>query len=79
MQAFEVNHMEPLGLYGSSILPALIPIGIKQVQLGDVVRRAQKDSGLCAEHWNKLQPVERDLLLVAVCHALIREAAIFTA
>ena len=70
---------DKLGLYGSSILPALIPIGVRQVQLGDVVRRAQADSGLCAEHWNELSAFERDIYLLSTAHLMLREAAHFTA
>lgn len=47
-------------LFGSSILPSMILIVDKEVQLGDVVRRAFADSGLTVEEWNNLPEHERE-------------------
>lgn len=51
-------------LYGSSNLPSHIGIGGKQVQLGDVVRRAFQDSRLTEEQWNAEDETDREHRLV---------------
>lgn len=61
-------------LYGSSILPSWISIGLKQVQLGEVVARSQKDSGLTVEQWNSLPDLKREVLLVATVYKMREEA-----
>lgn len=61
-------------LYGSSVLPAMIWIGGKEVQLGTVVNRALNDSGLTAEQWNALTDLEREYKLVDAVYAMRAEA-----
>lgn len=61
-------------LYGSSLLPAIIRIGSKDVQLGDVVRRALADSGLTADEWNNLKPLTRETLLARAVYEMRAEA-----
>lgn len=60
-------------IYGSSNLPAHIQIGEQQVQLGTVVQRAFKDSGLNAKDWNELDEVDREHRLVDAIAALRKE------
>jgi hypothetical protein len=61
-------------LYGSSLLPALIWIGKTEVQLGDIVRRAQKDSNLSADEWNALEELEREAFLAKTVYGMRAEA-----
>jgi len=61
-------------LYGSSLLPAMIDIGGKQVQLGDVVRRAHYDSGLTVDMWNNLEPLVREGHLAKAVYQMRAEA-----
>lgn len=58
------KHIETL--LGSSKLPAMIDLNDEtQVQLGDVVARSHKDSGLSIEEWNKLEDDDREERLEA--------------
>jgi len=57
-------------LLGSSLLPAMIWIGEKQVQLGDVVCKAFEKTGLTASEWNALEPLKREGLLAETVYAL---------
>ncbi len=53
-------------LLGSSVLPALIDIGVGDpVQLGLVVANAHKASGLSADAWNAQPDADREALLEA--------------
>lgn len=61
-------------LMGSSLLPAIIRIGTKDVQLGDVVRRAHLDSGLSVDEWNALKELTREHLLARVVYEMRAEA-----
>lgn len=72
------NFEEPLneGLFGSSVLPAHILIGTREVQLGEIVRRAFADCGVTAEEWNAIDPFNRDILIVAAVHDLREEVAL---
>lgn len=62
-------------LHGSNTLAAVIALtaGI-EVQLGTVVARAHKESGLSAEDWNALEEAERDELLNATVETMKAEA-----
>ena len=62
-------------LHGSNTLAAVIALaaGI-EVQLGAVVARSHKESGLSAEDWNKLEEDKRDELLEATITAMKAEA-----
>lgn len=62
-------------LYGSSVLPSLIEIGGKDVQLGTVVAAAHLASGLSAEDWNALDEPAREHLLAEQVEAMKAEAA----
>jgi hypothetical protein len=62
-------------IYGSSNLPSHLTIGAEQVQLGTVVQRAHKDSGLSVEDWNALSEVDREHRLVDAIAAMRREVA----
>lgn len=62
-------------LYGSSNLPSHIGINEKQVQLGEVVLRAQQDSGLSARAWNALTEREREHRLVDAIADMRKEPA----
>ena len=61
-------------LYGSSIVPALIYIGNREWQLGEVVRAAFADSALTVEGWNDLPPLDREARLAKKIYEL-RDAA----
>jgi hypothetical protein len=61
-------------LFGSSVLPATMFIAYVEVQLGDIVRRAQADSGLSVEDWNRLPPVQREYKLVDAIYKMREEA-----
>lgn len=63
-------------LLGSSILPSMVLIaeGI-EVQLGTVVERAHRESGLSLEDWNDLVDADREALLAATVEAMKAEAA----
>lgn len=62
-------------LHGSNTLAAVIALaaGI-EVQLGTVVARAHKESGLSAEDWNALEEAKRDELLNATVETMKAEA-----
>ncbi|MBD9376192.1 hypothetical protein [Pseudoxanthomonas sp. PXM04] len=62
-------------LHGSNTLAAVIALaaGI-EVQLGTLVARAHKESGLSAEDWNALDEGKRDELLSATVDAMKAEA-----
>lgn len=61
-------------LLGSSVLPAMIWIGNKEVQLGTIVNRALSDSELTADQWNSLTELEREYRLVDAIYAMRAEA-----
>ena len=63
MTAF-ADQLEDEHLFGSSNLPSHIGIGGEQVQLGTVVARAFKDSGLTTNAWNDLPERTREHRLV---------------
>lgn len=63
------------GLFGSDILPSTIKVGPRDVQLGDVVRRAHADSGLTVEQWNDLDGCDREVLLICAVFDLREEEA----
>jgi hypothetical protein len=57
-------------LLGSSILPSLVSIGGKDIQLGAIVAAAHEASGLTVEAWNELPETEREKLLAAQVDAM---------
>jgi len=61
-------------LFGSSLLPGLIWIGSREVQLGEIVRRAFADSRLNVEDWNDLKPLTREILLARTIYEMRAEA-----
>lgn len=61
-------------LLGSSLLPSMIWVGGVDVQLGEVVRRSHRESGLTAEAWNGLPCLEREALLAKTVYAMRAEA-----
>lgn len=63
-------------LLGSSVLPSLIEIAAgTEVQLGAVVARAHKKSGLSVADWNVLPNDDREAKLVATVDTMRAEAA----
>jgi hypothetical protein len=62
-----------LMLYGSSNLPGLVTILGKQVQLGEIVRRAFADSKLTVEAWNAEDETKREHRLVDAIAAMRKE------
>lgn len=63
-------------LIGSSVLPAMVEIAEgKSVQLGHVVARAHKASGLSFADWNGLPEEKREKLLAETVDAWKAEAA----
>ncbi|WP_119776342.1 hypothetical protein [Oleomonas cavernae] len=62
-------------LVGSSVQPSHIDIGGAQVQLGTVVVRAHRDSGLTVDAWNGLPDDDRESRLDAAIVAMRAEAA----
>lgn len=61
-------------LLGSSLIPAFIRIGFRDVQLGDVVRRGHADSRLSVDEWNALDPLRREGWLAKVVYDMRTEA-----
>lgn len=63
-------------LLGSSILPSMVLLaeGV-EVQLGTVVERAHKESGLSIDAWNDLAEADREKLLADTVEAMKAEAA----
>ena len=62
-------------LLGSSVLPSMVEIAPgRKVQLGHVVARAHKASGLSQDDWNGLPEAEREALLAAAVEAWKVEA-----
>lgn len=61
-------------LMGSSLLPSIIRIGSKEIQLGEVVRRAFAESGLTVDEWNALKELTREHLLARVVYEMRDEA-----
>jgi hypothetical protein len=59
----------------ASVFAPEIMIGTRKVQLGEIIRRAQQDSELSVEEWNRLEPIEKDWWTVATVYALRDEAA----
>lgn len=57
-----------------SVLPAYIDIGARRVAVEDVAARARFDNDMSVEEWATLQPLERDMWLVAVAHTMRSEA-----
>ncbi|MBN9333868.1 hypothetical protein [Devosia sp.] len=63
-------------LLGSNVLPALVEIAAgKTVQLGVVVGRAYKASGLNVDGWNALEDAERETRLAQMVETLKQEHA----
>lgn len=63
-------------LLGSSVLPSMVEIGPgKSVQLGNVVARAHKASGLSVDDWNALVAEDREARLAETVEAWKAEAA----
>ena len=63
-------------LLGSSALPSIIEIAAgNEVQLGAVVARAHKDSGLSVADWNALANDDREAKLAATVEAMKAEAS----
>lgn len=63
-------------LLGSSVLPAMVDIAPgKSVQLGNVVARAHKASGLSVDEWNALTAEDREARLAETVEAWKTEAA----
>lgn len=67
---------KPAALLGSSVLPAMVKLaeGV-EVQLGDVVRQAHKNSKLSVEAWNDLPEVEREERLAKAVEKMSKKAA----
>lgn len=65
----------PVGLYGSSVQPALIKIGGEDVQLGVVVAAAQLASELSVQEWNDLAADVREDLIADELAAMQEAAA----
>lgn len=63
-------------LFGSNVLPAMIWCGNKELQLGDFVRRAVRDSGLTDEKWNALTEQEREYKIIDAVYAMRTEAKV---
>lgn len=63
-------------LLGTNCLPAMLTIGSEQVQLGTVVARAHRDSGLTVDQWNNQSAEESDVLIVRAFYAMRREAGV---
>ncbi len=61
------------GLFGSSILPPLIHIDGEQVQLGVIVCRTHRESGLTFKEWNDLPCLDREARLAATIYAMREE------
>lgn len=67
-------HIETL--LGSSVLPSMIDLGEgPTVQLGTVVTRAHKESGLTISEWNALAGDAREALLAETVEAMKAEIA----
>ncbi len=67
-------HIETL--LGSSVLPSMIDLGEgPNVQLGTVVARAHKESGLTISAWNALAGEAREALLAETVEAMKAEIA----
>lgn len=67
-------HIETL--LGSSVLPSMIDLGEgPNVQLGTVVARAHKESGLTISDWNALTDEARETLLAETVDAMKAEIA----
>lgn len=63
-------------LLGSNVLPAMIEIAPgNEAQLGAVVSRAHKESGLSVADWNALPNEDRETRLAATVDAMRAEAA----
>lgn len=68
------THIETL--LGSSVLPSMIDLGEgPNVQLGTVVARAHKESGLSISDWNALTNDAREALLTETVEAMKAEIA----
>lgn len=68
------EHIETL--LGSSVLPSMVPIADGfEVQLGDVVARAHKESGLSIAAWNEMPGADREAALALTIAVMKAEAA----
>ncbi len=65
----------PAVLLGSSVLPAVVEIGAKSVQLGTIVAAAHSTSTLTTEEWNGLAEPQREALLALQLDAMKAAAA----
>lgn len=63
-------------LLGSDVLPALVDIGEKKVQLGEIVASAFKRSGLTAHAWNGMAADEREEFLTLEISMLTNQAPV---
>jgi hypothetical protein len=61
-------------LFGSSILPSVMYIDGEAIQLGTIVGRAHKESGLTVERWNALPELDREAKLAAMIYKMRVEA-----
>lgn len=68
----------PDSLLGSTLLPAVMIIGVREVQLGEIVARAHKDSGLSVAQWNALPELEREALIAKAVYSMRAEASRFS-
>ncbi len=66
--------METVPLLGSSILPPMVDIGPRSVQVGEVIRRAMVDRDLSPTAWNALPELEREWWMLVAIHTLRVEA-----
>jgi hypothetical protein len=62
-------------LYGSSIVPATIIVGVREVQIGELVRRAFAESGLEEKSWNELPCLDREARIAKAIYDMRDEAA----
>jgi hypothetical protein len=73
MAAFD-DVLTPLVLFGSSNLSSHLGIGGQQVQLGAIVARAHRDSGMSTNDWNELTERQREHRLVDAIADMREEA-----
>ena len=52
----------------------MIWIGGVEIQLGTVIARAHKESGLTVDEWNAIEPLQREGLLAKVVYDMRAEA-----
>jgi hypothetical protein len=71
----KVPEPPPETLLGSSVQPAIIKVGEREVQLGELVRRAYEKSGLNVAGWNALPVDERELHLQVELEDMQKQAS----